>query len=159
MALAQAQLVALQAALDEKSAALLRSEAELEALRASCSESAAQSQIHALENSVKNLGLTLQAQREGVEGALGFAPAGRGSAVSQKEKKYEETIQDLQFQLLYGETSKDMQLAKLNEIIIAQTNQHAHERFELAKLKEERERIKEQKVESWLLAEPFMAVM
>lgn len=162
VALAQAhtQLSEMQQALDHKGLVLARVEEELSMLRLSTSASGQQTQIHVLTNSLRNLEQTLQAQREGVEGAMGFAgPTGRGSAASQREKKYEETIQDLQFQLLYGDTSKDLQLSKLAELAIAHNNAQAHARFEMGKLRAELARTKEERIEQWLLADPFTAVM
>jgi len=159
---AQLQIAALQSQLEDKTAALTRAEEELSSLRAATSTSAAALHIHQLENSLKNVSQSLQALREAQEGSMGFAPAaaaGRSNASSMKEKRYEETIQDLQFQLLYGETSKDIQIAKLNETILADRYAHAHERLEVARLRAEIEGMKEKKVEAWLMAQPFMAVM
>lgn len=162
MATLQIQLAALQSTLDEKTVALAKAEDELSNLRLSTSETAARKQIHVLEGQLKNLQQVLQAQREGVEGSLGFVPMAtqpRTNMASLREKKYEENIQDLSFQMLYGDTGKDVQLAKANEMLLAEKHARAQERMEMAKLRRELEEIKERKVESWLQSESFLAVM
>ena len=158
----QIQVAALQSSLDEKSLALTKAEDELSNLRLSTSETAARKQIHVLEGQLKNLQQVLQAQREGVEGSLGFVPAAtqpRTNMTSLREKKYEENIQDLSFQMLYGDTGKDVQLAKANELLLAEKHARAQDRLEMAKLRRELEESKERKVEIWLQSEAFLAVM
>jgi hypothetical protein len=107
----------------------------------------------------------MQAMREGVEGALGFAPGQPGARgqssfgiAAAREKKFEENIQDLQWQILYGDTSKDLQVAKLQDLLLAQQRQHEHDLQQLAMLQAERARARENKVEQWLLQDAFTTV-
>jgi hypothetical protein len=86
-----------------------------------------------------------------------LSPAGpifalpQSTATSMKEKKYEEQIQDLQFQLLYGETGKDIQLTKVTEQYLAQQTAFDHERREHAEAKQTTARSREAKVEEWIM--------
>lgn len=78
---------------------------------------------------------------------------------SSKDKKFEETIQDLQFQLLYGDTSKDIQLAKLTETHLSSQQAANTDRYELARMKQSLLARKEEQVENWLQKDSLVAVM
>jgi len=163
----QIQVQALQSALEHKSAALARAEDEVSNLRLATSASEQQTQLHALQNKLKNLESVLQAQREGAEGALGFAPghtnaSGRQSSfgiAAAREKKFEETVQDLQWQLLYGDTPKDLQAAKAQDQLLELQRQREHDQAEIARLSAEQARRSEQRIEQWLIKDAFTAVL
>ena len=72
-------------------------------------------------------------------------------AQSSKDKKFEESIQDLQFQILYGDTATNIQLGKLTDTHLTMQQQHQYDKMALLKLKQKLAKHQEEKVEQWLL--------
>lgn len=126
----------------------------------------ARREIFTLSLRVSNLERVVVSQRDGLEGCLGFVPSSSSStgvrltnAHTLKEKKYEESIQDMQFQMLYGDTSKDVQCAMVTQQYGELKLAHEHERREREEDEKRRERKNETKVEEWIMKGDFTAIM
>lgn len=121
-------------------------------------QSAQKSEIDSLSNSLRNLEQALQAQREGQEGSQGFHIP-RPTGTSLKDRKHDELIQDLHFQILYGDTQKDAQLARIQQQMLLTNKVQEEMERKIANMMRKEKATKHANIEQWMRQDTFTAVL
>lgn len=76
---------------------------------------------------------------------------GQSLSLSVRDKKYEEQLSDLQYQLLYGDTSKDIQLARMADELLHAQQMLDEERRQHASVRKQLANMADKKIEQWIL--------